>query len=171
MLPPDFSERVKLWGVPNSMISSPRIPIDALRTQFELLLRASETSLDAPEFAATWRAFCAFAQVEAECDDESLFFECGLSPSDESRFYVNFTRTFFGRDAGNHFWSNELNCDFLFESDEALEVLGATIEADDLAQKPAERAEFFRAVEAQQKVWRVLGDRQSLEATIYIGES
>ena len=153
------------------MITSSRISIDALRPQFEALLRACETSFDNPEFAATWRAFGAFAEIEVECDDESLFFECGLSPSHENRFYVNFTRTFFGRDAGNHFWSSELNCDFLFESDEDLEVLGATVEADDLAEQPNGRAEFFRAVEAQQKFWRVIEGRESLAATIYIGES
>ena len=153
------------------MISFTRISIDALRPQFEELLRANQTSLAAPAFAATWRAFVAFAQTEVECDDESLFFEYGLSPSNESRFYVNFTRTFFGRDAGNHFWSSEINCDFLFESDEILEVIGATVEADDLAHNPAERAEFFAAVEAQQKFWRVIEGREILAATIYVGES
>ncbi len=153
------------------MISSSRISIDALRPQFEALLRASETSFEAPDWNATWRAFGAFSQIEVECDDESLFFECGLSPSDESRFYVNFTRTFFGRDAGNHFWSSEVNCDFLFASDEALEMFGVTVEADDLAEQPDERATFFHRVNAQQELWQALETRQSLAAAIYIGES
>lgn len=163
-------QRVKLALLSTAMISS-RISIDALRPQFETLLRAAGTSFEAPEFIATWRAFGTFSPLEVECDDESLFFECGLSPSDENRFYVNFTRTFFGRDAGNHFWSSELNCDFLFESDETLELFGATIEADDLAEQPNARATFFREVEAQQKLWRALEGRQSLAATIYVGES
>ncbi len=153
------------------MISSSRISIDALRPQFEALLRASQTSSEAPEFNATWRAFGAFSQIEVECDDESLFFECGLSPSDESRFYVNFTRTFFGRDAGNHFWSSEVNCDFLFASDETLEEFGVTVEAEDLAEQPDGRAAFFAQVAQQKALWQALEDRRSLSATIYIGES
>ena len=153
------------------MNSSSRLAIDDLHSRFRELLRTNQTSFDAPEWGATWRAFMEFSRVEFECDDESLFFECGLSPSDESRFYVNFTRTLFGRDAGNHFWSSEVNCDFLFASDEALETLGATIEADDLAHRPPERADFFDKVEAQREVWRALAGRRSLEATIYIGES
>ena len=154
-----------------AIISSPRISIDELRPQFEALLRDCETSFDAPELGATWRAFGAFAHIQAKCDDESLFFEYGLSPSDESRFYVNFTRTFFGRDAGNHFWSSEVNCDFLFQTDEILEEMGETIEADDLAGNPAERATFLSQVNAQTALWRALEGRESLVATIYVGES
>lgn len=153
------------------MTTSSRISIDDLHAQFRELLRTNETSIDAPEFAATWRAFVTFAQLDVECDDESLFFEYGLSPSNEDRFYVNFTRTFFGRDAGNHFWSSEVNCDFLFQTDETLEELGETIEADDLAGQPAERAAFFEQVGAQTNLWRALEVRQSLAATIYVGES
>lgn len=153
------------------MTSVSRISIDDLRPQFEALLRASQTSFDAPEFAATWRAFGAFSPIEVECDDESLFFEYGLSPSDENRFYVNFTRTFFGRDAGNHFWSSEINCDFLFQTDETLEELGETIEAEEFSENPEERAQFFRSVEAQTALWRALEGRESLSATIYVGES
>ena len=142
-----------------------------MRPQFDALLVAAEGVPDAPTLAATWRAFDAFAQIEVACDDESLFFECGPSPSNENQFYVNFTRTFFGRDAGNHFWSSELNCDFIFENDEALEELGATIEADDLADQPQERAQFFQSVNEQTALWNALEGREANSATIYIGES
>ncbi len=153
------------------MTTSSRISIDDLHVQFRELLRTNQTSFEAPAFAATWRAFVAFAQLDVECDDESLFFEYGLSPSNEERFYVNFTRTFFGRDAGNHFWSSEVNCDFIFQTDEVLEELGETVEADDLAGQPAERTAFVEKVEAQTALWRELEGRDTLEATIYIGES
>lgn len=153
------------------MNTSSRLSIDDLHSQFRELLRTNQTAFDAPEWGATWCAFVEFSQIEVACDDESLFFEYGLSPSDESRFYVNFTRTFFGRDAGNHFWSSEVNCDFIFGCDERLEELGETIEADDLAGQPAERAEFFDKVVAQTHLWRVLEGRDALVATIYIGES
>ncbi len=152
-------------------LTSSRISLDAVRAQFDALLRAAETTPDAPELSATWRAFGAFAQIEVEGDDESLFFECGLSPSNEDLFYVNFTRTFFGRDAGNHFWSSELNCDFQFQSDETLEVLGLTVEAEELAEQAQERADFFARVNAQTKLWSALENRESLAATIYVGES
>ena len=153
------------------MKSSSRISIDDISAQFRELLRANQTSFEAPKFAATWRAFAAFAQFDVECDDESLFFEYGLSPSNEDRFYVNFTRTFFGRDAGNHFWSSEVNCDFIFQTDDILEELGETVEADDLAGQPGERAAFIEQVEAQAVLWRALQGRESLAAAIYVGES
>jgi len=139
-----------------------------VRGQFEAQLRAAGTSLEAPSLAQTWRAFREFSQIAVACDEESLFFECGLSPSNESHFYVNFTRTFIGRDAGNHFWSSEVNCDFLFESDEALEEIGATVEAE--IEVPVDHDDFFRAVEAQ-AVWKLLQGRAPLGATIYVGES
>ena len=155
----------------NSSVSPSRLSLDAVRPQFESLLRAANVVPASPALGATWRAFAEFARTEVACDDESLFFECGPSPSDESRFYVNFTRTFFGRDAGNHFWSSELNCDFLLESDEILEELGATIEAEELADSPAGRATFFRQVNAQKALWSAMEKREVLAATIYFGES
>ena len=153
------------------MITASPISIDELGAQFRELLRANQTSFEAPELAASWRAFAAFCQREVACDEESLFFECGLSPSNEERFYVNFTRTFFGRDAGNHFWSSEVNCDFIFACDETLEELGATIEAEEFTHNSAEVAEFFARVEAQTALWRALEGHASLAATIYVGES
>ena len=150
------------------MTTETPLSIDSLRPQFEALLRAHNTSLQAPALGAAWRAFVAFCQIAVACDEESLFFECGLSPSIEGRFYVNFTRTFIGRDAGNHFWSCEVNCDFLFQSDEQLEELGQTIEAE--VETPADCAAFTRAVEAH-AVWRLLENRAPLQSTIYIGES
>ncbi len=155
----------------NSAISSSPLALDRVRAQFDSLLRATGISPDAPDLNATWNAFTQFARVEVACDEESLFFECGPSSTDESRFYVNFTRTFFGRDAGNHFWSSELNCDFLFENTEDLEVLGATIEAEEFDENPNERARFFEQVANQQKLWDALQGRQSLATTIYFGES
>ena len=143
------------------------LSLDVLRPQFEALVRAAGTSMQTPTLAQTWRAFREFCALSVVCDEESLFFECGLSPSSE-RFYVNFTRTFIGRDAGNHFWSSEVNCDFLFESDEELENLGATVEAE--IESPDERDAFFRDVEAHE-VWRHLEGRAPLGATIYVGES
>ena len=154
-----------------SALSSAPISLDNVRAHFDDLLRATGAALEAPTLNATWRAFAQFARVAVVCDEESLFFECGPSPSDENRFYVNFTRTFFGRDAGNHFWSSELNCDFLFENTEALEELGTTIEAEEFAHNSDEIAEFFAQVEAQSALWRALEGRESLAATIYFGES
>lgn len=155
----------------NSAISPSPLALDRVRAQFDSLLRATGTSPDAPDLNATWRAFTEFAQVEVACDEESLFFECGPSSTNESRFYVNFTRTFFGRDAGNHFWSSELNCDFLFENTEDLEVLGATIEAEEFDENPDERARFFEQIGQQKKLWDALQGRESLATTIYFGES
>ena len=145
------------------------LSLDALRAHFEALLRAQETAPAALELDATWRAFAEFSRILVACDEESLFFECGLSPSNENHFYVHFTRTFIGRDAGNHFWSNELNCDFLLQSDEQLEELGLTIEAE--IETPEERAAFFRDVEAQSGLWKTLQGRPCLSAAIYVGES
>ena len=153
------------------MLSSSPISLDKVRARFETLLADAGTRCDAPDMLKTWRAFEAFAQIEIACDDESLFFECGPSPSHEDRFYVNFTRTFFGRDAGNHFWSVELNCDFLFECSDAMETLGTTIEAEELADNPAERARFFEQVKAQREIWDALGECEALSGTIYVGES
>ena len=155
----------------NSVVSPSPISLDRVRVQFDSLLLAAGTSPEAPDLNATWRAFTEFAPIEVACDEESLFFECGLSSIDESRFYVNFTRTFFGRDAGNHFWSSELNCDFLFENTEDLEVLGATIEAEEFGENPEERERFFEQVAKQQKMWNALQGRESLATTIYFGES
>ena len=155
----------------NSAVSPSPLALDRVRAQFDALLRAAGAAPDAPDLSATWSAFSQFAHIEVACDEESLFFECGLSSTDESHFYVNFTRTFFGRDAGNHFWSSELNCDFLFENTEDLEVLGATIEAEEFGDNPGERARFFEQVAKQQKMWNALEGRQSLATTIYFGES
>ena len=155
----------------NSAVFSSPLALDRVRAQFDALLRALGTAPDAPDLNATWRAFTEFASIEVICDEESLFFECGPSSTDESRFYVNFTRTFFGRDAGNHFWSSELNCDFLFENTEALEELGATIEAEEFDDDASERARFFDKVNAQNALWRALADRASVAAAIYFGES
>ena len=149
------------------MTSTP-LSLDAVRAHFNALLSAQNTAPDAPALAQTWRAFAEFSQIPVACGEESLFFECGLSPSNESHFYVNFTRTFIGRDAGNHFWSSEVNCDFVFQSDEALEDLGATIEAE--IGSPDERAAFLREVE-RHEVWRTLQGHTALRATIYVGES
>ena len=153
------------------MTTGTPLSLDKLRAHFEALLRAAGTSPDAPTLPETWRAFGEFASVPVACDEESLFFECGLSPSNEAHFYVNFTRTFIGRDAGNHFWSHELNCDFLFESDEELEELGATIEAEELAENPDERAAFFERVNARAEVWNALDECRAVSGTIYVGES
>lgn len=154
-----------------SAVSPSQIPLDGVRARFDELLRVPGTAPDAPDLQTTWRAFTEFAQVGVACDDESLFFECGPSSTDESRFYVNFTRTFFGRDAGNHFWSSELNCDFLFENTPDLEELGATIEAEELPEQPDERARFFGDVSAQKTLWHALESSPCLTATIYFGES
>ena len=155
----------------NSTLASAPISLDNVRAHFDDLLRAASTAPDVPDFNATWRAFAQFARVSVACDEESLFFECGPSPSDETRFYVNFTRTFFGRDAGNHFWSSELNCDFLFENTPDLEELGTTIEAEEFTHNSEEIAEFFGQVEAQTALWSALQGRQSVAGTIYFGES
>lgn len=144
------------------------LSLDVLRPQFEALLLAQNTSPNAATLDATWRAFVAFCQLPVVCNEESLFFECGLSPSSEDRFYVHFTRTFIGRDAGNHFWSSEVNCDFMFQSDERLEELGETIEAEVGSRE--DRVEWIRAVESHD-AWRLLAGHAPLEATIYIGES
>ena len=145
------------------------LSLNGLRAHFEALLRAQNAALDALELAATWRAFAEFSRIPVACDEESLFFECGLSPSNENHFYVHFTRTFIGRDAGNHFWSHELNCDFLLQSDEELEELGFTVESE--IESSDERAAFFRDVEAQSGLWKTLGNRPCLSAAIYVGES
>ena len=154
-----------------SVVSSAPIALDHVRAHFDELLRPTGAALDAPDLNATWRAFTEFARAPVVCDEESLFFECGLSPSNENRFYVNFTRTFFGRDAGNHFWSSELNCDFLFENTPELEELGVTIEAEEFAHNSNEIAEFFERIEAQTALWNALAGRESVEATLYFGES
>ena len=154
-----------------SAVSPSPISLDNVRAHFDGLLRATGAASAAPDLNATWRAFAQFARVVVVCDEESLFFECGPSPSDETRFYVNFTRTFFGRDAGNHFWSSELNCDFLFENTAQLEELGATVEAEEFAHNSAEIAEFFERVEAQSALWDALAGRENVAATIYFGES
>ena len=150
------------------MTTETPLSLDAVRVQFEALLRAQNTSPGAPGLAQTWRAFREFAAIPVACDEESLFFECGLSPSNESHFYVNFTRTFIGRDAGNHFWSSEVNCDFLFSSDEKLEELGATVEAE--VETADDRATFFGEAQAQ-TLWAMLENCAPLGATIYVGES
>ena len=155
----------------NSVVSSSPIALDAVRARFDALLHDAATAPQSPDLNAVWRAFTEFASVKVACDEESLFFECGPSSLDESRFYVNFTRTFFGRDAGNHFWSSELNCDFLFESNEDLEVLGTTIEAEEFGDDAGERDEFFAKVNAQKLLWQALQGRDSLATTIYFGES
>ena len=157
-------------------VSSP-LSLDAVRARFDSLLRDADANTNAatapqsPDLDAIWNAFTRFAGVEVACDEESLFFECGPSSLDESRFYVNFTRTFFGRDAGNHFWSSELNCDFLFENTPDLEELGTTIEAEEFGDDAGERARFFEKVGAQHALWHALQGRQSLSSTIYFGES
>ena len=147
------------------------LPLDAVRARFDSLLLATGTALVAPDLNATWKAFAEFALVKVACDEESLFFECGPSSTDESHFYVNFTRTFFGRDAGNHFWSSELNCDFVFQNSEDLEELGTTIEAEEFGDDPSERAQFFERANAQTALWQALENCSSLAATIYFGES
>ena len=151
-------------------ISSP-LSLDDVRARFDSLLHDANKAPQTPDLNAIWSAFTQFARVEVACDEESLFFECGPSSLDESRFYVNFTRTFFGRDAGNHFWSSELNCDFLFENTPDLEELGTTIEAEEFGDDAGERAEFFEKVSAQHALWQALQNRQSLSSTIYFGES
>lgn len=152
-------------------ISSSPIKVEALGPQFAQLLLNAGCTLEAPQLAATWRAFADLALEPVACDDEKLLFEVDISPTRADSFYVHFARTSYGREPMGHQWSHELICDFLFPLDEVLELISFTIEAEDLSAEVGPRAAFVAQVEAKSKLWQALKDRQPDLGTIYIGES
>jgi hypothetical protein len=151
------------------------ISIDALCARFDEALSRMNTSREAPHFEPTWRAFAAFAREDVNCDDESLFFEAGVSPSQRDRFYVHFTRTVYGREiAAGHVFAMIINCDFLFNLSSELKTFARAgewaVEADELGQYPDERARFLEEIEAETTLWNALQSATHVSGDVYVGE-
>lgn len=158
-----------------SPLETKPLPLDMVPGCFDARLKENQTSRESPTLPQAWKAFAAFIQEAVDCDDESLFFETGLSASNPDRFYVHFTRTFYAREVGGHIWAIVVNCDFLYSADEELkniaENVSDAIEVEELAANPQERENFLREVEAQTQIWEAICQRTPVEANIYIGES
>ena len=147
------------------------LKIEEIAPRFSLLLRESDTSIQAPSLLATWRAFVLFCREPVQCDDERLFFEADLSASTPDSFYVHFARTCYGREPKGYLWSHEVICDFLFPLSESLEEFNLSVEAEELISDSPEREEFLARVESDAELWRVLSQQKPASAAIYIGES
>lgn len=147
------------------------LKIDAVASRFAALLAAEGTAMETPALLPTWRAFTALCREPVDCDDDRLFFEADLSATEPDAFYVHFVRTFFGRGPMGHEWTHEVICDFLFPLDEELEVLHASIEAEELHGNSPERENFLGRVEGHEKLWRVLSTKSASSGQIYVGES
>lgn len=151
------------------------IPIDALCLRFDAVLSRMNTSRDKPRLEPTWRAFAAFAREAVDCDDESLFFEAGVSPSQRDRFYVHFTRTVYAREVvAGHVFAMIINCDFLFNLSSELKTFANAgewaVEADELSQYPDERARFFEEIAAESALWNALETATHVSGEVYVGE-
>ena len=151
------------------------IPIDALCVSFDAALAQWNTSRETPLLIPTWRAFSAFARADVECDDESLFFEAGISPSQRDRFYVHFTRTVYAREVvAGHVFAMIINCDFLFSLSSELKSFTKAgewaVEADELGQYPDERARFFEEIAAESVLWNALETATHVSGEVYVGE-
>lgn len=151
------------------------IAIDALCVSFDAALSRWNTSRETPLLLPTWRAFSAFAREDVDCDDESLFFEAGISPSQRDRFYVHFTRTVYAREVvAGHVFAMIINCDFLFTLSSELKTFTNAgewaVEADELSQYPDERARFFEEIEAESALWDALQTATQVSGEVYVGE-
>jgi len=150
------------------------IPLDALAARFDAALSQWNTSRSVPTLFPTWRAFAAFAREEVDCDDESLFYEAGISPSMKDRFYVHFTRTVYAREQGGHVYAMIINCDFTLSLSSELKAFARpgewAVEADELGQYPDERPRFFEEIEAEAQLWEALQSAVQVSGEVYVGE-
>jgi len=148
--------------------------IQSLGAHFDALLARFGTSRAAAKLEPTWRAFAAFARESIECDDDALFFEAGISPSQRDHFYVHFTRTIYAREGGGHVYAMIVNCDFLFALSPELKAFAHAgewaVEADELGQYPDERGRFLEEVEAETNLWSALQNAAHIGGEVYIGE-
>ena len=150
------------------------VHIDALGPFFDQFLARFGTARDTAKVEPTWRAFAAFAREAVDCDDESLFFEAGVSPSQRDRFYIHFTRTVYARESGGHVYAMIVNCDFLFALTPELRTYVRAgewaVEADELSQYPDERLRFLEEVETETTLWNALATASQLSGEVYVGE-
>ncbi len=150
------------------------VHIATLGAHFDQVLARFNTARDTAKLEPTWRAFAAFARETVDCDDESLFFEAGISPSQRDRFYVHFTRTVYAREVGGHVYAMIINCDFLFALTPELRNFARSgewaVEADELSQYPDERQRFLEEVEGETDLWSALASAAPVGADVYIGE-
>ncbi|BCM93933.1 hypothetical protein IAD21_05828 [Abditibacteriota bacterium] len=150
------------------------VHINSLGPYFDQFLARFATSRDGAKVEPTWRAFAAFAREAVDCDDESLFFEAGVSPSQRDRFYVHFTRTVYAREQGGHVYAMIVNCDFLFALTPELRSFARAgewaVEGDELSQYPDERARFLEEVESESNLWDALGNATQISGDVYVGE-
>ncbi len=149
------------------------VQLNSLCKTFDDVLARFGTSRDAAKFEPSWRAFAVFAREAIECDDESLFFEAGVSPSQRDRFYVHFTRTVYARE-GDYVYALIINCDFLFALTPELKQFAHAgewaVEADELSQYPDERGRFLEEVEAEPDLWNALSSAVQTQGDVYVGE-
>ncbi|RYX83338.1 hypothetical protein EON83_15055 [bacterium] len=150
------------------------VHINSLGAYFDQYLERFETSRDSAQLEPTWRAFAAFARETVDCDDESLFFEAGISPSQRERFYIHFTRTVYAREVGGHVYAMIVNCDFLFVLTPELRNFARAgewaVEGEELSQYPDERSRFLEEVEAETELWGALTSATQVSGEVYVGE-
>lgn len=150
------------------------VKIPDLGARFDEFLARFGTSRDNPDLQLVWRAFAAFGREAVDCDDESLFFEAGISPSQRDRFYVHFTRTAYAREVGGHVFAMIVNCDFLFALSSELKGFAHAgewaVEADELSLYPDERERFFEEVEGEETLWNALNLAVPVGGEVYVGE-
>ncbi len=150
------------------------VHINSLGQHFDTFLARFNSSRDGATLEPTWRAFASFARESVDCDDESLFFEAGVSPSRRDQFYVHFTRTLYAREQGGHVYAMIVNCDFLFALTPELKSFAHAgewaVEADELSLYPDERERFLEEIEAETKLWSALGNATQVDGDVYIGE-
>lgn len=150
------------------------VHINALGSLFDQFLARFGTARDDAQVEPTWRAFAAFAREAVDCDDESLFFEAGISPSQRDRFYVHFTRTVYARESGGHVYAMIVNCDFLFALTPELRSYARSgewaVEGDELSQYPDERLRFMEEVETESNLWNALATASQVSGEVYVGE-
>ena len=150
------------------------VQLASLAAHFDAVLARFGTSRESPQLEPTWRAFAAFAREAIECDDDALFFEAGISPSQRDRFYVHFTRTLYAREGGGHVYALIVNCDFLLALSPELKTFAHAgewaVEADELTQYPDERGRFLEEIEAEADLWSALQNAAPISGEVYIGE-
>lgn len=150
------------------------VHIASLGAHFDQFLSRFGTSREMPQLQPAWRAFAAFARENVDCDDESFFFEAGISPSQRDRFYVHFTRTVYAREVGGHVFAMIVNCDFLFSLNSELRSFARAgewaVEAEELEQYPDERNRFLEEVESESELWSALQSATQIGGEVYVGE-
>ena len=118
-------------------------PEEAL-TRLEGLLADAGYKADAPDPAVAWRVFKQFAELEVECSDDAILWQCGVYDfTGQEEFHWDMTRQFTFEEDGEYDHMEQLNFTILFEPNPELRGFETNAWSFDSPDLQA----FFRRVE------------------------